>query len=222
MHSDNTLWYRLGYALERARGSAPDLPALLGRGASDATRKEQPDESPGDDGGDAAVTALVLGGAGALASRVLRVWPRRHRPGALGVVAAGASGAAAGVLVELLQPLLRGELAPPGPDEDVTEALLSGAGRGLAYGAIAEPRLPGPALLRGVLFGTLEYMIAPWGGLPGLLGSSSPHRKLPVVSGLLEPGEEDDADYLDFVAFGLALGLLYGTFLEKRGTTPEE
>lgn len=225
MHSNDTLWYRLGYTLERARGSAPDLPSLLRQGAPDSAGRDNPRDNPGDgadDGKDGmAVGALVLGGAGALASRLLRAWPRRHAPGVLGLAAAGASGAAAGLLVELVGPLLRGEAAPAADDDELAASVLSGTGRGLAYGAVAEPRLPGPAVLRGFLYGTLEYAIAPWGGLPGLLGSASPHRKLPVVSRLLEPGEDDEADYLDFVIFGLALGLLYGTFVEKRGTSDE-
>lgn len=218
MHSDDNLWYRVGYALERTRNRAPALAGALeritpsGRGGSGDERAPERDRL---------IEVLLLGGAGALASRLLKLWPARRRPGLLALAAAGASGAGAGLLVELLHPLLRGELRPPGPDAEPGTSMLSGAGRGLAYGSVVEPRLPGPDVVRGIVFGTLEYLVAPWGGLPGLLGSSSPHRKLPLVSDLLEPERDDDAAYLDFIAFGVAVAFLYGLAREKSGTTDE-
>lgn len=219
MHSDDDLWYRLGYATERARSRTPDLAGALERLAPS---RDTPAGRAGEDEDRHVAQALLLGGAGALGSRLLKLWPARRRPGAMALAAAGASGAAAALLVELLEPLLRGELRPPTPDADLASSVLAGTGRGLAYGAVVEPRLPGPDLIRGFVFGTLEYMVAPWGGLPGLLGSGSPHRKLPLVSHLLEPERKDDAAYLDFLLFGVSVALLYGLAVEKSGTVEEE
>jgi hypothetical protein len=86
--------------------------------------------------------------------------------------------------------------------------LLSGAGRGLLYAAIVEPRVPGHPILRGTTYSALEYALTPWGGLEGLTGTAAPHRKIPVLSVLLQNrGEEEQ--FLEHLAFGIALALLY-------------
>ena len=51
-------------------------------------------------------------------------------------------------------------------------------------------------------------LLSPWGGLEELAGSAAPHRKVPVLSVLLKNrGEEEQ--FLEHLAFGIALALLY-------------
>lgn len=235
MSSDESdIWYRIGYVLERAR-HAPDelprLPELLRPGNPDDSGSEGPppnpgagsgDEPPGDAGTEALVRELVTTGARSLAGRILRLWPPRQRASLADLLAAGASGAAAAVLVDLVGPLVRSGSGRSGGEAGLSSGLLEGAGRGLLYGGVVEPRLPGPAFLVGFVYGTGEYLASPWGGLPTLLRSVSPHGKLPFVSRLLEPGEDRDPDYVELVAFGLALALLYDLAHENRGIADEE
>lgn len=215
--SREKIWFRIGYALETARLGVPALPGP-GAGESDPTN----DGLPTDAAGDVALGTLLVAGAGAVAPRVLRLWRGRRVPGALSLAFAGLSGAGAALLLELLRPLTRGELEAPEIDADLGEAVLSGVGRGLLYGAVLEPRLPGPPVVRGAVFGAVEYALSPWGGLSRILGSASPHRKLPVVSDLLEPGGHEDDRFADHLVFGLAVALLYGGLPLKSGTRNEE
>ena len=121
---------------------------------------------------------------------------------------AGAAGAAASFLAELTRPAISGTPAETDLEEELTDLLLSGAGRGLLYAAIVEPRVPGHPLLRGTTYAALEYALTPWGGLEGLTGTAAPHRKIPVLSVLLQNrGEEEQ--FLEHLAFGIALALLY-------------
>jgi len=143
----------------------------------------------------------------------------------VGLLRAGAAGAGAALLREMVDPLLHGEkrLAPLGPES--AEAALAGAARGLLYGSVLEPRLPGPRALRGVLYGTLEYAVSPWGGLTSLLGERAPHRRIPLLQGLFEDYALGDDTYFDHLAFGVALALLYGSPPEEpesSGISDEE
>ena len=82
--------------------------------------------------------------------------------------------------------------------------------RGLLYGALVEPRLPGPALVRGTLYGTLEYLVSPWGGLTALAGPGAPHRRIPLLASLFDDYQRSDDSFADHLVFGVALALLYG------------
>jgi len=101
------------------------------------------------------------------------------------------------------------------------EAALSGVARGLTYGALVEPNLPGPSLVRGLAYGLVEHLTSPWGGLTALAGRRGPHR-LPVLSELLEdlgPGGETLVEHL---AFGLAVSTLQGTARETHAGPDED
>jgi len=213
--SDETFWFRVGYALERARRLAPALPGPAAGDGPDEDR-ELPSES------DARLRALLVAGAGTLASRILKLWPGRRVPGVVSLTCAGISGVGAALLLELLRPLTDSEAPAAALDEELAEALLSGAGRGLLYGGVVEPRLPGPPILRGAVYGVTEYMVSPWGGLTRILGPASPHRRLPLVSDLVEPSEEGSRTFVDHLLFGVTLALLYGALPLKRGTRNEE
>ncbi|NIP59368.1 MAG: hypothetical protein GWM92_13610 [Gemmatimonadetes bacterium] len=135
---------------------------------------------------------------------------------------AGISGVGAALLVELLRPLTEDEDSAAALDGELAEALLSGAGRGLLYGGVVEPRIPGPPLVRGAVYGVTEYMLSPWGGLPRVLGPVSPHRRIPLVSDLVEPDQEGFRTFVDHLLFGVTLALLYGALPPRRGTRNEE
>ena len=209
MSEPDDLFYRIGYALEEARSGvsgAKKLPSfeelsqrLPSRDDGGAGGKE-----PGDGPGKGLSTLLELG-SGALAARLVGLWPARHEAGALGLLRAGAAGVGAAVLVRTVRPLIR-----PGPVEtEVYDALTDGVTRGLLYAAVVEPRLPLPAVARGVLYGTAEYLVSPWGGLPRLLGKVAPHRRIPLLGSVLERGDVEEEGFVEHVAFAVAVAVLY-------------
>ena len=100
-----------------------------------------------------------------------------------------------------------GDDAPPLVEP--AERLAAGAARGALYSGLLEPRLPGPPLLRGLTYGTAEYLLGEWGGVRGVLGRFAPYRRLPVVGGLLDDAEGGEHGWVDHLAFGVALALLY-------------
>ena len=223
MQNNEDLWYRIGYALEVARRRLPAAPAAV----SDALKKtvKVPDRKgktkgriatalrkaqspPLDEASSKILEAFLTVGAGTILTRLLSLWPGRRRPGLFRLLRAGVAGAAASFLAELVRPALSGESSEMPLEEELTDILLSGAGRGLLYAAIVEPRTPGPPILQGTAYGALEYALSPWGGLEELTGSAAPHRKIPVLSVLLQnKGEEEQ--FLEHLAFGIALALLY-------------
>lgn len=240
MTSDrDDLWYRIGFALERLRSASERLPGIEGheadrdaprrRGRSRAAEGRGPDASAsnpaggqasGDDGADL-LQALLSAGTRSAAGRLLSLLPGQRRASLLDLLAAGACGSAAAILVEVGRPLFRSGVPFRLDGPDVASSVLAGAGKGLAYGGVVEPRVPGPAFLLGFLYGSAEYAAASHGGIQALLGRASPHRRLPIPSHLLESPEDDETGYLEHVAFGIALALLYDS-VRKRGTVEEE
>lgn len=224
----DTLWFRLGYALEKTRhGDPAERLRGLARRRLDAERARRADrkdeapsaESPGTDvarsngrggGMDEALEALIAAGAGTLVGRILGLWKPRREAGMGGLIRGAAAGAAAALLRKLVHPLLHGEVRAPELDDALAETLMAGAARGLLYASIVEPRLPGPSLARGALFGAVEYAVSPWGGLTGILGNHAPHHRVPVLAGLFEEYEGEDDTLVDHLAFAVALSLLYG------------
>lgn len=197
MQHNEDVWYRIGYALETARSRLP-VP-------QDGDRRKP---SLKDDTSHKLLDALLAVGGGAILTRVLSLWPGRRRPGLFSLLRAGAAGAAASFLVELIRPALVGEEREGSLEDELSDILLSGAGRGLLYASIVEPRIPAPPVVQGSAFGALEYALTPWGGLEELTGKEAPHRKVPVLSILLRSrGEEEQ--FLEHLAFGIALALLY-------------
>lgn len=197
MQKNEDIWYRAGYALESARSRLPTAKALV---------KTKP--PPLDGVSHKVLDAFLAVGAGSVLSRVFALWPSRRRPGLFRLFRAGAAGAAASFLAELAKPLLLGKPAGKPLEAELTDILLTGVGRGLLYAALVEPRVPGPPLLRGTAYGALEYALGPWGGLEELAGSEAPQGKVPALSILLKDRGKDE-EFVERVAFGVALALLY-------------
>jgi hypothetical protein len=254
MADSSNLWYRIGYALETARGTPRAAAEAVqhGRraarqrlgeassGGRDALRKMgsglpgKPGGKEGD-GSEATpgnaveglrelpgVELLLSVGTGTVVTRLLGLWTPRHRPALSRLLRAAAAGAGASVLRELLHPLLRGEPRLPEWEEGIGERMAAGAARGLLYGSVAEPRLPGSALLRGAAYGTAEYLLSPYGGLKGLVGKHAPHRRIPILATVVEELEPGEETFLDHLAYGVALGLLYGDDASSGMASEEE
>lgn len=226
---DQDIWYRLGYALERLRdvpSSVPGLETLKSvGGASKEGRSSGGSGNPdGDrDGSSGNLPARLMDqGARALGSRILSVLPSRRRARLLDLLASAVAGTAATVIAEVVGSALSSEKDLPLEMDELAATLSGGAGRGLAYAAVVEPRIPGPAFVAGFIFGTVEYVTASWGGVPALLGSASPHRKIPLLSEILEADDREEDPFLEHLAFGLALAFLYDALRPKRGTAEEE
>ncbi|MCG6987490.1 MAG: hypothetical protein LJF06_04850 [Gemmatimonadetes bacterium] len=221
MSSDQSFWYRLGFALERARGA----PAKRrGKGArklaslKERTRGPTPPTRPVKDD-------LLSAGTTALAVKALDVWRPRGGVGPVRLVKAGLAGAGAALLVDLVRPVLRGKGDALPLDRSTVDRLLSGAVQGILYAGVVEPRIPGPPLLKGTLYGSTEYVADPQGGLTRLLGTRSALRRTPLVSllaRLLGDLDAHDRVYLEHVTFGILLALLYGSSPRSNGIAPPD
>lgn len=202
------LWYQLGYALETARQHAP-APGKVSK------KPDNTDEAPAP----SAVDQLLTAGGGVVAHKLISALSGR-RPGTLRITRAALAGAGAAFVLSLLRH--PNGSAENGTAPDPALELLMGAGRGILYGSLLEPRLPGSPVLRGATFGIMEYVAAPMGGLDGILGAASPHRTMPVLSVLFAADEVPAGSLTHHVAFGAALGLLYGEGRARRGRLDAE
>jgi hypothetical protein len=239
MISEESFWYRVGYAIERGR--RPSAPrewkrlAGLAERASRVYADRGSDSSSVDAANGAAGTRhapagaegfaleqLVSVGIAALAGRLLDVWQPRRRAGFKRLAWAGASGAAAALLVEAVRPFLRGEPEYSPFDRETGDRILVGLGQGLLYGAVIEPRMPGPSVLKGALFGSAEYAADAAGGLVRILGAHAPQRRLPFVGRMLEEIDSHDRVYLEHLAFGVALAILYGSSEPSNGIVSDD
>lgn len=92
--------------------------------------------------------------------------------------------------------------------------LAGGIGWALVYAAFAEPRLPGPAWRRGLLFSLVPGILSSAVFLPlvgaGVFGSELGAGPLPVIGNLLL-----------HVVYGVTLGQLYGPWADRDATTLE-
>ncbi len=201
MPNNESLWYRVGYAIETVRDRLPP-PNREGGG------KRPPTQNLSHDVSHKVMDALLAVGAGSIFTRVFSILPSRRKPGLFRLLRAGTAGAAAAFLAELVRPALTGRVPHAPMEEALTDILLTGAGRGLLYAALVEPRIPAPALLQGVAYGSLEYALTPWGGLGEVAGSKAPQGKIPALSLLLKDRGTDE-QLVEHVAFGVALALLY-------------
>lgn len=215
-------WYQLGYALERAR-SAPTQERIQSLGEKLAAfRREGQGARPAPRSGAGSAAAESPRGAetldwvlaslsGALVSGLLREWKPRRRPGPGLLARAAGAGAAAMIFQELAHVLLSDD---PGAaarrSRDLPDRLVSGVARGLVYGAVAEPRLPGPPVVRGVLYGTAEYLLSPLGGIGRLLGKEAPYGRIPLLRTLVQDTGPESDGYVEHLVFGLALALMAG------------
>lgn len=229
-----SIWYHLGYALESASHgartaqearSAKKSPPEGKDGSADGTRSSRrvrgaasdPESKPVS----SAVDQLIATGTGVLGERLLSILAGR-RPGALRLTHAALAGAGAALALSLFRNGKNGAAEGGQRTHDPTEALLRGAARGVLYGSVLEPRLPGSPLLRGATFGVMEYVTSPFGGLDGILGASSPHRTIPILAALVGTGDSTSESMADHVAFGVTLGLLYGAGRARRGSREAE
>lgn len=220
MDSDQSLFYRLGYALERARQTSRQAPSQAGDGLRGLAKRREP-EAPKPPVRLPETEEVLTSVALIAISKVLDRWRPRGRTGPLRLLGSLAAGAGAALVVELIRPLLRG-----GPvlelDRTTADRLLAGAGQGLLYGAAVEPRVPGPPLLKGVLYGSVEYAVDAAGGLSRLLGAHAPHRHVPFLGDLLEGAEPHERLYLEHVIFGVTLATLYGVSPSSNGASHED
>jgi hypothetical protein len=223
MASTNNIWFQIGHAIERARHGVPakgtSVASLRDRLAQREEERAQEREtrSPVPTSDD-----LMTAGVAMIVDRVLGSWGRRAEPGFTRLLRAAASGAAAALIVDLVRPLLRGEPGLPVLDRDTADRIIAGAGQGLVYGAVVEPRVPGPSLAKGVLFGSAEYMADPLGGVSGLLGQHAPQNRLPVVGDVLDRLEDHEQAWLEHVAFGIALAVIYESSDSSNGILNDE
>lgn len=212
MSSDPTIWYRLGYMLERARtGGDPSDDEAPRRKPAPRSRDaaERPDWPTADD--------LIATGAAALAGKLLDAWRPSRKVTFTRLLRAGVAGAGAALLIDLVRPLLNGRTELPDLDGDTGARMLAGASQGLLYGALVEPRIPGPPVFKGAVFALAEYMAHPAGGLTHLLGGQTPQGRLPVVKDLLEGLEPSEREYVEQLAFSVALALLCGPSPSRNG-----
>ncbi len=221
MSSEESFWYRVGYALESAKQpSAPAGGQRLGGLAARATRERA---RPSARTGEGLVTEeLLTAGFTALAARLLDAWQPRRKAGFKRLLWAGAAGAAAALLLDVMRPILRRQPELPILDRDTGDRILAGVGQGLIYGAVVEPRVPGPAVLKGALFGSAEYATDAAGGLTHLLGAHAPLGRIPFVGKILEDVDPRDRVYVEHLAFGIALALLYGSSPSSNGTASDD
>ena len=99
--------------------------------------------------------------------------------------------------------------------------MLAGVSQGLLYGTLVAPYLPGPPLLKGVLFGCAEYAAIPSGGRSQLLGSHSPKGD-PVLESFFETVDRPNRAYVEHLIFGGALALVYESSPSSNGILTEE
>lgn len=222
MSSQQSIWYRLGYALERTRQApakgARKLATLKERRPDGEPKRPAlptPSEWPSAD-------QLVASGLVALVAKTLDVWRPRRKAGIRGLLKAGLAGAAAALALEVVRPLLHGRTEVPELSEDTLNRMLTGAGQGLVYGAVLEPRLPGPSILKGTLYGSAEFAMDPMGGVAKLLGPHAPLKRLPLLGHLLEDLNPDERDYVEHLAFGVALAVIYEAGRSSNGILDDD
>ena len=222
MPPKQSFWFRLGYALERARHGPPTAGRSLASRSLKGLAERQAKSLNAEGESDPAlawpsIDDIVASGATAAVAKVLSGWKPRRKTPTLRLLRAGAAGAAAALMVDVLRPLLRGESGLGPLDRETGDRLLAGIGQGLVYGAVVEPRVPGPTLVKGALYGTAEYAVDPVGGLSRLLGAHAPQHRLPVIGHLLEDLDPHDRAYVEHVIFGVTLALLYGSSRSSNG-----
>lgn len=225
-----SIWYQVGYALESARHGVRSAQEAQSAKKAESTGKGRSAKKAGSTGKgrpakrspvSSTVDQLIATGTGILGDRLFSIVAGR-RPGSLRLTRAALAGAGAALALSLFRPGKNGTAGNGRSPRDPTAEILTGAARGMLYGAVLEPRLPGSPLLRGAAFGVMEYVTSPFGGLDGILGASSPHRTMPIIAALLGPSDAMALSIADHVAFGVTLGLLYGRGSARRGRRAAE
>lgn len=221
MASEQSFWFRIGYALERAINPTTTSGERFSNLGDQSQKKATSDASqpsgkwPLPD--QVTPTALL-----AAASEVMEMWRPQRRASLTRLVRAGVSGAVAAFLLDLLKPVLNGNPAQPWLDKAAGNRILAGVSQGLLYGTIIEPHLPGPPLLKGALFGCAEYAAIPAGGLSQLLGGHTPKGQIPVWGRFFETAGRHDRAYVEHMVFSIALALIYESSPSSNGILSEE
>jgi len=224
MASQKSIWFHIGHALERARRSGPPVRRGV-TGLAERRRETEVSEPEGSvvaRGPLPATDDLIAAGIAMLVDRTLGGWGASRRPRFTGLLKAGAAGAAAALLVDLLRPLLLEDAEVFELDRDTADHMIAGVAQGLVYAAIVEPRTPGPALLKGALYGSVEYVADPIGGLAKLLGPHAPHQRIPLVGDVFDDLTSHERAFLEHVVFGVALALIYESSPSSNGIRPDD
>jgi len=216
MAPPKSIWYHLGHAYERARLARSEAAGPPAR--RPGTRPRAGADGPSREVAWPTADELFSAAAWLVVDRVAGTRTGKRRPGIGGLLRAGAAGAAAALLVDLLRPLLLGDADVPLVDEGTFDRLIAGVGQGLVYGALVEPTVPGPALVKGALYGSVEYAMDPMGGLSALFGAHTPQGRIPVIGEMLEGMAPHDRAYFEHLVFGIALALLYESSPASNGT----
>jgi hypothetical protein len=221
MASEQSLWFRIGYALERARHPSASAGRKL-TGLAQRKRKKRLSRHTEEDGQGPSTDDLVSAGLVLAAAKVLEIWRPRHKAKLSTLLRAATAGAGAALLLDLVRPLITGRPSKAPFDAKTGERLLTGAGQGLLYGAVVEPRLRGSALVKGALFAAAEYAAHPAGGLSKLMGTHAPQRRVPLLGHLLDDLEAHERTYLEHLTFAIALAVLYESSPSNNGTPVED
>lgn len=202
------VWYRIGYSLAslRAKGSGKVPEVAPVPRATPAATPENPFDS--------LVSAMVT----TVAGRAVAGLTRDSDSSITRVVRAGLAGAAGTLVLRLVRTRL---LHAGDPAVDPTTEVLAGAARGILYGSVVDPWLPGPGFAKGAVFGALEYSISPLGGLDRILGAASPHRTIPMLAAMMDTDDLTADTLLEHVVFGATVGLLYGSTASRNGTVED-
>lgn len=196
------LFYRLGTTAGQLEAQLHDRATAGPRQVAFYDADSVEAGSPEEDHWEAAGNALFVATGGWLLSRLLRPrpvsWPRVVLAGAAATVLSD------GIRRALGEPTAPGRQLVPDDPEELMARLGAGVALAAGYAAILYPRLPGPPLVRGLLFGALEVVAAPTGGVVRL-AQATPGLRFPLQDLALV----EDAGPLARMAFGLGLGLFY-------------
>ncbi len=238
MDEQDNVWYRLGYTIAQARGKLPragSSPASVRTLAERETprkvraaQKPRPEPDPSERNSTPTHEepvdnplkrrsptgepwdAVIAAGATALIGHFVQGLPHKRKPGMMRLVRAGAAGAGAAIVSELIRSFRSGGIQKSELLTLAKDAALSGAARGLLYGTLLEPRIPGPPIVRGAAYGYIEHLVTPYGGLTNMLGAAAPHRSLPFIADLLDELDPAEETLAEHIIFGITMAALYG------------
>ncbi len=218
MSSKQSIWYRLGYALERARSAPPVHRSASsppsGSGRRQARRSRRPTTAPDRRGGSGRPAGVGRGGRAGQGTRGLapekQVRPvepgQGGRVGGRGGPRRRAAPAAAA---------RRAGPAPPSTGRPWTACSRARA-RGWSTAPWSSRAFPGPRSSRARCTDRPSTRSTPWAGLYRVLGAHAPLRRVPGLGSLLDELDPHDRVYLEHVTFGIALALLYGGFQPEQ------
>lgn len=219
------VWYRIGYTLASLRAGGREAldsstfrPRTTPERRSSRVQRDRPPETEAQKA-ENPFDSLIAATASAVAGRAVAGLMNRSESSLTRVVRAGLAGAAATLVLQVM----RSHVLRTGDRSiDATAEVMAGAARGILYGSVVDPWLPGPGPARGALFGALEYTISPLGGLDRILGAASPHRTIPMLAAIMDTDDLSAETLLEHVVFGTTVGLLYGSRTSSNGTELEE